>query len=116
VQGDFLYLSLGGEQSQPSAEEKPPPPARRGRRGKPPPPPAGPELKDLGRLGAALAQRTGAHSLADDLRAEGVRGCELPTDQTAWLDVRGVVRSIQAPAQERGGVPGAGTRLVAGRS
>jgi hypothetical protein len=116
VQGDFLYLSLGGEQSQGSApaEEKPSPPARRGRRGKPQPPPA-PEAKDLGRLGAALAQKTGAHSLADDLKAEGVRGFELPTDQIAWLDVRGVVRSIQAAAQEHGGVLGAGTRLVADR-
>jgi hypothetical protein len=113
VQGDFLFLSLGGEQSQPS-EPKPSPPVRRGRRGKPAPPPA-PEPKDLGRLGAALAQRTGAHSLADDLKAEGVRGFELPTDQIAWLDVRGVVRSIQAAAQEHGGVLGAGTRLVADR-
>jgi hypothetical protein len=113
VQGDFLFLSLGGEQSQPS-EPKPSPPVRRGRRAKPAPPPA-PEPKDLGRLGAALAQRTGAHSLADDLKAEGVRGFELPTDQIAWLDVRGVVRSIQAAAQEHGGVLGAGTRLVADR-
>jgi hypothetical protein len=114
VQGDFLYLSLGGEQSQPAVEEKPSPPPRRGRHGKAAPPPA-PEPKDLGRLGAALAQTTGAHSLADDLKAEGVRGFDLPTDQIAWLDVRGVVRSIQAAAQEHGGVLGAGTRLVADR-
>src|SRR2546423_602075 len=64
VQGDFLYLSLGGEQSQPPAEEQPaPPPPRRGRRGKAAPPPV-PEPKDLGRLGAALAQKPAAPSLA----------------------------------------------------
>jgi hypothetical protein len=115
IHGDFLYLSLGGEQSPPGApaEEKPSPPPRRGR-GKQKPPPA-PESKDLGRLGAALAQKAGAHSLADDLKADGVRGFELPTDQIAWLDVRGVVRSIQAAAQEHGGLLGAGTRLVADR-
>ena len=115
VQGDFLYLSLGGEQSQPPAEEQPaPPPPRRGRRGKAAPPPV-PEPKDLGRLGAALAQKPGARSLAEDLKAEGLRGFDLPTDQIAWLDVRGVVRSIQAAAQEHGGILGAGTRLVADR-
>jgi hypothetical protein len=116
VQGDFLYLSLGGEQSQQGApaEEKPSPPSRRGRRGKEKPPPAA-ESKDLGRLGAALSQKMGAHSLADDLKADGLRGFELPTHQIAWLDVRGVVRSIQAAAQEHGGVLGAGTRLVAER-
>src|SRR5438067_3930317 len=115
VQCDFLYLSLGGEQSQPPAEEQPaPPPPRRGRRGKAAPPPV-PEPKDLGRLGAALAQKPGARSLAEDLKAEGLRGFDLPTDQIAWLDVRGVVRSIQAAAQEHGGILGAGTRLVADR-
>ncbi|HZX64207.1 MAG TPA: hypothetical protein VFE76_02370, partial [Myxococcales bacterium] len=118
IQGDFLYLSLGGEQSPqgpPAPKEKAPPPPRRGKGGKQKPPPPAPEpQQDLGRLGALLA-KSGGHTLGDDLKADGVRGFDIPTDQIAWLDVRGLVRSIQAAAQEHGGVLGAGTRLVAER-
>ncbi|MFL5412395.1 MAG: PKD domain-containing protein [Myxococcales bacterium] len=118
IQGDFLYLSLGGEQSPqgpPAPKEKAPPPPRRGKGGKQKPPPPAPEpQQDLGRLGALLA-KSGGHTLGDDLKADGVRGFDIATDQIAWLDVRGLVRSIQAAAQEHGGVLGAGTRLVAER-
>jgi PKD repeat protein len=113
IKGDFLYLALGGD----PGEEEPPPPEpkpRRGRRGKPAPPPP-PDPKQLGRLGAALQAEQGARTLSDDLKAGGVRGFDLASDQIAWLDLRGLVHSIQAAAQQHGGVLGAGTRLVAER-
>jgi PKD domain len=109
VDGDLLYVSLGGQND---AQEEPAPASRRRGRHKAPPQLT---LQQFGRLGAALAPNPSAHSLSDELKAAGVQGFNLETDQIAWMDVQGVVRSIQAAAREQGGALGAGTRMVVDR-
>src|SRR5205085_908995 len=81
-------------------------------------------LDRSGILAVAELQPGKGQALASaiDARVRPDRRFRVPSGATlwklgeiGWLDVRGVARSIQAAAQEHGGILGAGTRLVADR-
>jgi hypothetical protein len=108
VKDGFFYFSLGG----PTQEEAPaPPPRRRAKRraATPVPPP------ELGAIGVALVQAAGSRTLSDDLKAAGVSGLNGDRNQVGWFDVQGLLRSLQAAAEDQGGVVGAGTRAMTDR-
>ena len=108
IRGDVLFLALGGGPSP--AEE--PSPRRRGRKAKPPPkPPAGEDLGILGRVLSLQGQSLGQH-----FKRIGIAGFEVPGQQNAWVDVAGIVRSIERAAGAQGGIAGQGARLFADRA
>jgi len=112
VKDGFFYFAIGG---LPGDEEDPapaPPPSRRGRRRRPAPPP---RAAQFGPIGLALAPVRGARTLSDQLKEAGVSGFDSPADQVGWFDVQGLLRSLQAAAEDEGGVVGAGARVVAER-
>jgi hypothetical protein len=109
VRDDVLFLALGG--APPAA---PQPSRGRGRsRGKKqaPSPPAD---KDLGILGRVLAAE--GPSLGHHFKRIGVAGFDVPSQQNAWLDISGIVRSIERAARAQGGMVGQGARLFAERA
>jgi hypothetical protein len=115
IKDGFFYLAIGGP-TQDEAEPPPPPKPPKGKGSKAPPskpPPLTPGK--LGPIGFALAPQPGARNLSQQLTAAGVRGFDLPRDQLAWVDVTGVVRSVQNAAEGQGGVVGASARVMADR-
>ncbi|HEY2028015.1 MAG TPA: PKD domain-containing protein [Myxococcales bacterium] len=103
LKDDVLYLAIGGP---PLPEQRT---ARPGRRARPPSP------DDLGILGRALSADHAA-SLSQSLRRIGVRGFEQPGQENLWVDVGGIVRSIERAGSEQGGVASQGSRLFADRA
>jgi len=107
IKEGVLYLALG---VQPPAE---PQPARR-RKGKAPPPPKAPTEKDLGVLARVLLPS--GQTLGQEFKRIGVAGFQVPGQENVWLDIAGIVRSIERAGGEQGGVAGQGARLFADRA
>jgi hypothetical protein len=103
LKGDILYLAIGG----PPVPE--PRTARPGRKAKPLTP------EDLGMLGRALSVDRAA-SLSQSFKHIGVVGFDQPGQQNVWVDVAGIVRSIERAGSEQGGVASQGSRLFADRA
>jgi|GEM_PF-1309027 len=127
VTAGTLYLSLGAGPHPPADEgvqARPLPPklteqkpASKKKRGKPVAPPPPPELTaaSLGPLGAVLLPEAGAGFLSPALKKSGVGGLELASEQVAWLDIRGLVRSVEKAGAEQGGIMGTTARLLSER-
>ncbi|HTO98018.1 MAG TPA: PKD domain-containing protein [Myxococcales bacterium] len=110
VRDDVLYLALGGA---PKAKSPPPPARTRGKKAKKKAP-APPAKEDLGILGRILAGE--GPSLGDHFKRIGVAGFDVPGQQNAWVDIAGIVRSIERAARAQGGMVGQGARLFAERA
>jgi hypothetical protein len=108
IKEGVLFLSLGG---QPPAE---PPPARGKKKKAAPPPPKAPTEKDLGVLARVLMPS--GPTLGQEFKRIGVAGFEVPGQENIWLDIAGIVRSIERAGGEQGGVAGQGARLFADRA
>lgn len=107
IKDDVLFIALGGAPVPAAA------PARgRGRGKKQPPKKLTPE--DLGILGRVLAG--GGASLGQHFKKIGVAGFDVPGQENAWLDIGGIVRSIERAAGAQGGMVGQGARLFADRA
>src|SRR5712691_780203 len=104
------YLAIGG--APPPAEEPPPP--RKGRKAQKKQPVKPPQ--DPGPLALVLAPAPNTMSLGAELYREGVRGFEVAGLQAAWVDIAGIVRSVEKAAVEQGGIAGAAARLFADRA
>ncbi|HEX4381849.1 MAG TPA: PKD domain-containing protein [Myxococcales bacterium] len=107
LKGDVLLLSIGG--APPAAVEAP----AKGK--KPPPKPKAPTLEDLGMLGRALAP-AGAPTLSQSFKRIGVAGFEQSGQENVWVDVAGIVKSIERAGNDQGGVASAGAHLFADRA
>jgi hypothetical protein len=106
VRNDVLFLALGG--TPPGAEE----PARGKSRKKRQPKKL--TLADLGILGKVLVLQ--GPSLGQHLKKIGVAGLDAPGQQNVWVDVAGIVRSVERAAGAQGGMAGQGARLFAERA
>jgi PKD repeat protein len=129
----FFYAALGGgaqhAEPAPPAVDRPVPPAKKGARSRTPPlpkalPPPTPQPQpqaqepspaQLGPLAALLLPEVGAHTLGDELTQASLRGFDSPKVQLAWIDIRGVLRSLTRAADDQGGMVSAGVRLLGGR-
>jgi hypothetical protein len=105
VRDDVLFLALGGP--PPALGEEP-------RRGQKKQPKKAPTPADLGVLGRVLALQ-GA-SLGHVFKRNGIAGFDVAGQQNVWVDVAGIVRSIERAAGAQGGVAGQGARLFAERA
>jgi len=112
IKDGLLFLAIGGAPPQPVAEE----PAGKRKKAKAPPPPRPVTVAQMGILGRALNAPNGAGSLGRELRTSGLRGFDREGQQDAWVDVAGIVRSIERAGTEQGGVVGQGARLFAERA
>ena len=83
-------------------------------RGKKKAPPKQLTLADLGILGKVLAPQ--GQSLGQHLKKIGVAGFDVSGQQNVWIDVAGIVRSIERAAAAQGGVAGQGARVFAERA
>jgi hypothetical protein len=106
VRENVLFLALGGA---PRPAEEP----SRGR-GRKKPPPKKLTVADLGILGRVLVPQ--GMSLGQHFKKIGVAGFEVPGQQNFWLDIAGIVRSMERAAGAQGGVAGQGARLFAERA
>ena len=106
IRDDVLFLALGG----------PPPPAEQSVRGKArkKPEPKKLTVADLGILGKVLVPQ--GISLGQHFKKIGVAGFEVAGQQNFWLDIAGIVRSMERAAGAQGGVAGQGARLFAERA
>ncbi|GAC1344591.1 MAG: hypothetical protein NVSMB23_19690 [Myxococcales bacterium] len=117
----FFYAALGGgaqhAEPAPPAVDRPAPGKKSGKPKKvaPPPPPREPAPAQLGPLAALLLADAGARTLGDELAQASVRGFDSPKAQLAWIDIRGVLRSLTRAADDQGGMVSAGVRLIGGR-
>ena len=111
VQDGFFYAAIGGSGSTPPAVE--PAPSPRGNRKKQPGPP---QAAQLGPLGAALLPAPGAATLSATLQKAEARGFDKSSAQLFWVDLAGIVRSLQAAAESQGEAAALGTRLLADRA
>lgn len=118
----FFYAALGGgaqhAEPAPPAVDRPAPPAKKGARQKkpaPPPPQLGPSPAQLGPLAALLLADGNARTLGEELAQASLRGFDSPKEQLAWIDIRGVLRSLSRAADDQGGMVSAGVRLLSGR-
>ena len=116
----MLYLAVGG--GQPHAEEAPPPPPAKAekpgaKKKKKASTPAAPETTaaSLGPLGAVLLPEANAETLSAALKKAQLGGFDLASEQVAWLDIRGVVHSVEKAGAEQGGIMGATARLLSER-
>ena len=109
IRDDVLFLALGG--GPPPAEEPSP---GRGRSRRKKPEPKKPAAQDLGILGRVLALK--GQSLGQHFKRIGIAGFEVPGQQNAWVDIAGIVRSIERAAGAQGGVAGQGALLFAERA
>jgi hypothetical protein len=66
-------------------------------------------------LAAVLLADPAARTLGAELASAHLRGFELPQGQLAWLDVQGVLRSLERAADDQGGMVATGVHLLAGR-
>jgi hypothetical protein len=107
IKEGVFYLALGG---QPPAEPSPP----RRKKGKAPPPPKAPTEKDLGVLARVLSPS--GQTLGQEFKRIGVAGFEVPGQENFWVDIAGIVRSIERAGGAQGGVAGQGARLFADRA
>jgi hypothetical protein len=108
IRDDVLFLALGG--APPPAPE----PARGKRSRAKKPAPQKPAAEDLGVLGRVLAG--GGASLGQHFKRIGIAGFEVPGQENAWVDIAGIVRSIERAAGAQGGMVGQGARLFADRA
>ena len=106
VRNDVLFLALGGT---PPGEEQP---ARGKSRKKQKPKKL--TLADLGILGKVLVLQ--GPSLGQHFKKIGVVGFDVPGQQNVWIDVAGIVRSVERAAGAQGGMAGQGARLFAERA
>jgi hypothetical protein len=100
---DVLFLAIGGP---PVPEPQPPRPGRKRKTLTP---------EDLGMLGRALTS-DGAASLSQSFKRIGVAGFDQPGQENVWVDVAGIVRSIERAGSEQGGIASQGSRLFADRA
>lgn len=109
IKEGVFYLALGG---QPPAE----PPQPRRRKGKAPPPQQrkAPTEKELGVLARVLFPS--GQTLGQEFKRIGVAGFEVPGQENVWVDIAGIVRSIERAGGEQGGVAKQGARLFADRA
>jgi len=106
IKNDVLFLAIGG--TPPAAAEV------RSARGRKKPPPQKPGPEDLGVLAKVLLPQ--GQSLGQHLKRIGIAGFDVPGQQNVWLDVAGIVRSVERAADAHGGVAGQGARLFAERA
>jgi len=106
IREDVLFLALGGP-------PPPPEPAAGGRGGKKKQPKKL-TLADLGILARVLAPQ--GQSLGQHLKKIGIAGFDVPGQQDFWVDIAGIVRSIERAAGAQGGIAGQGARLFAERA
>ncbi|MGZ6123475.1 MAG: hypothetical protein ACXWLR_00860, partial [Myxococcales bacterium] len=109
IRGDVLFLALGGA---PARAEEPARGRRRGRAKQQAPKKL--TAEDLGILGRVLS--TDGHSLGQHFKRIGIAGFDVPGQENAWMDIGGIVRSIERAAGAQGGVVGQGARLFADRA
>jgi hypothetical protein len=107
LKGDVLLLSIGGVPSPAPVE----PPAR----GKKSAPPKAVRIESLGLLGRALSPGN-APTLSQSFKRIGVAGLQQTGQENVWVDVAGIVHSIERAGSEQGGVAGAGAHLFADRA
>jgi PKD repeat protein len=109
IKGDTLLLSIGG----PPLTEEAPPAKGKGKRK-----PAAQKpwtIDDLGLMGRAMS--SGGHeSLSAELKHVGVTGFDQQGQQGLWINLAGLVRSIEKAGAEQGGAAGQGARLFADRA
>ncbi|HXL39185.1 MAG TPA: hypothetical protein VN928_01480, partial [Myxococcales bacterium] len=106
IRNEVLFLALGGT---PPGEEEP---ARgKGRKKRQP---KKLTLADLGILGKVLVLQ--GPSLGQQFKKIGVAGFDVPGQQNVWVDVAGIVRSVERAAGAQGGMAGQGARLFAERA
>ena len=55
-------------------------------------------------------------SLGQHLKKIGIAGFDVPGQQDFWVDIAGIVRSIERAAGAQGGIAGQGARLFAERA
>jgi hypothetical protein len=110
IKDGFFFLSLGGP---PLAAQEPP--AKTSKR-RPKPPPPEPTAAQLGALGPVLLAAPGAGNLSGSLQRAGLRGFDVPSQQDAWLDIAGIVRSIQRAAEGQGGMAQVAAGLLSERA
>jgi PKD repeat protein len=103
IKDDTLFLVIGGVPPQETHKS-----AKRGRKAAP----RGPI--NLGILGRVL-QPSGT-TLSQELKRIGVQGFQVPGQENVWVNIAGIVRSIERAGTEQGGIAGAGTRLFADRA
>lgn len=105
IRDDVLFLALGGP---PAAPE---PPRERGRKKQQA---RKVTLVDLGILGRVLVPQ--GQSLGQHLKKIGLAGFDVAGQQNVWVDIAGIVRSIERAASAQGGIAGQGARLFAERA
>ena len=108
LRGNFLFLAIGGQPPEEVAKPKP------GRRRKQPPAPAEPTAAQLGVLGSVLLPQ--GETLSQELKRERLAGFDSPGVQNLWVDVAGIVRSIEKAGTEEGAQASAAARLFADRA
>ena len=106
VRDDVLFLAIGG--TPPPASEAPGARRRNKQQVKPA------SAADLGVLGRVLQLQ--GQSLAQHLKRIGIAGFDVPGQQNVWVDVAGIVRSVERAAGAHGGVAGEAARLFADRA
>jgi PKD domain-containing protein len=103
---DVLFLALGGAAA---AAAEPAPVRDRKKKA-----PKKLTLPDLGILGRVLVPQ--GPSLGQLFKKIGVAGFDVPGQQNVWVDIAGIVRSIERAAATQGGFAGQGARLFAERA
>src|SRR5438445_10359771 len=106
IKNEVLFLAIGGA----------PPPATevRSARGRKKPPPRKPGPDDLGALSKVLLPQ--GQSLGQHLKRIGIAGFDVAGQQNVWVDVAGIVRSVERAADAQGGIAGQSARLFAERA
>src|SRR5205807_9765181 len=104
VKDDTLFRVIGGVPPQDTR-----PPLKKGRKA---PPRKGPI--NLGFL-AKVLQPSGT-TLSQELKRVGVQGFQVSGQQNVWVNIGGIVKSIERAGTEQGGMAGAGTRMFAERA
>jgi len=111
IKNDIFFLALGGGPPPPPPEAAP----ARAKKGKKAPPKKELTLDDLGILGRVL-QPPDKSSLGAEFKHIGVQGFMVPGQQNFWVNIAGVVKSIERAGMEQGGAASAGARLFADRA
>jgi hypothetical protein len=106
IKNEVLFLAIGGA----------PPPATevRSARGRKKPPTHNPGPDDLGVLSKVLLPQ--GQSLGQHLKRIGIAGFDVAGQQNVWVDVAGIVRSVERAADAQGGIAGQSARLFAQRA